>query len=82
VTEELKLPSIILFYEDYESKFNETSSRIFKFLELPQVANLPPFIVGKTYAGYFTQREREAAMLLIRRIVKISTWNLLKRYSD
>lgn len=81
VRKKLKLPSIIVFYEDYEQNFSETATKIFEFLQVPQTKNTPSFVKGKTYSNFFTENEQKAALHLVRLIVGNETWDLLKIYS-
>jgi hypothetical protein len=82
VIEELRLHSLNVFYEDYETNFNTTVNKIFDFLELQRVNPGQAFVGGKTYINFFTERERQVAMIFLRRIATNETWSLLKRYEE
>jgi hypothetical protein len=47
-------------YEDYESNFNETALKIFKYWEISVQGEINPFHKGKTYVHFFTRKERRA----------------------
>jgi hypothetical protein len=48
------VPALILHYEDYQDRHNETASRLLSFLELERVApSLEPFRPLPSYDGYY-----------------------------
>jgi hypothetical protein len=60
----LDISTLLLHYEDYASNFNEVTSELFEFLELPHHGTTTfngGFKSGKTY-DYFTKEERRAMM--------------------
>mmetsp|Transcript_15672 Transcript_15672/g.18206 ORF Transcript_15672/g.18206 Transcript_15672/m.18206 type:complete len:403 (-) Transcript_15672:131-1339(-) len=84
VTHELKLPALVIVYEEYGDKFNMTATKIFDFLEMEPISGtVPPFVGGKTYIDYFTESEREDAMMLVKACIENEkTWNLVQRYQE
>ena len=56
---------------------------VLDFLELPRNNALPEFIAGKRYKSlYFSDKQRLAALELIRYLADEETWELLERYDD
>lgn len=82
VIDDLGLPSLLVYYENYETDFNATTDEIFHFLELTTVGDIPQFIAGKDYMGYFSSSEVEAARHLMKVISDRQTWNIIKRYFE
>ena len=80
VIDDLRLPSLVVHYENYEKQFNVTVNSIFGFLELSPVASIPPFIPGKEYLEYFSTEEIQAAKTLVETISDAETWKLVGRY--
>mmetsp|Transcript_5304 Transcript_5304/g.7283 ORF Transcript_5304/g.7283 Transcript_5304/m.7283 type:complete len:372 (-) Transcript_5304:149-1264(-) len=79
-TRDLKLPTLVLHYEDYGSDHKATVGKVLDFLELEAVNELKPFITGKSYDEYFSHEQRVKAMKLIKALVNPDTWKLLERY--
>lgn len=80
--EDLKLKSLKIYYEDYNTKFDKTYDRIFKFLHLDPVGPTPEFIGGKQYIEYFTDSERKAVKTLVHKMSDFKTWKLVERYFE
>jgi len=78
----LQLPTLVIWYEDYETKFNQTVGNIFDFLSLPKHGDVISFIPGKSYEDFFTDSEKRAAMLLVKRVADPGTWDIVKRYAS
>jgi len=77
----LRLPTLVLHYEDYFSRFNETVSELMTFLDIPGMRNEPElFEIGKTYRDYFTLIEKRAVKELARQISTNETWGRIERY--
>lgn len=82
VQKELNLSTLLVYYEDYESKFNETVQKIFDFLDLSMLVDqLPLFFKGKHYLNYFTNEEKKVAMTIIEEVADDYTWQLVKHYA-
>lgn len=79
---ELRIPTLILYYEQYESGYDDTVESIVNFLDLDGASEPPKFISGKTYRTYFTTDEIGAAMSAIEELATIDTWELLKHYQN
>jgi hypothetical protein len=76
----LKIPTLSLWYEDYATDFNKMKTTLFDFLELENVQEQLPFEDGKTYADYFTLKERRDIIDMIQHFAKPGVWELAKRY--
>ena len=83
VVEDLDLPTLVVHYENYERNYEGAVDTILDFLELPRNNALPKFIAGKRYKNlYFSDKQRLAALELIRYLADEETWELLERYDD
>ena len=82
VIADLRLPSLIIHYEDYETQFNSTVGRIFQFLDISPEGEVPEFITGRQYKEYFSREEREAAKEIVSKVSDVHTWELVKGYFD
>jgi len=89
VQQQLHIPTLIVYYEDYQQDWNHTIQRIFDFLhfnpwgeeeEQQQQTIIPPFVSGKRYIEYYTDKERNATNQFIKRLADPTTLELLKRY--
>jgi hypothetical protein len=82
VIDDLGLPSLLLYYENYETDFNATVNEIFQFLQISTIGDIFQFIAGKDYMGYFSPSEVEAARKLMEIISDRQTWDIIKRYFE
>ena len=83
VVEDLDLPTLVVHYENYERNYEGAVDAVLDFLELPRNNALPEFIAGKRYKSlYFSDKQRLAALELIRYLADEETWELLERYDD
>lgn len=80
LSEKLKIPTHVLFYEDYATNFNKTVSDLFEFLDLPIVNGPSVFVPGKTYGSFFSASERLAVRQYVKNISSPQSWDLLRRY--
>lgn len=80
VTERLGLPVYQLYYENYTSNFDATTSELFDFLQLDAINPPYPFRPGKTYAHMFDKDYVETAANLVKDIASTNVWNLVKHY--
>jgi len=78
LSQKLKVPTHLLYYEDYASRYNETVSDLFGFLGLPMVNEPAPFILGKTYGDFFTMSDRLAVQRFIQNVSSPECWHLLR----
>lgn len=78
----LRLPTLVLHYEDYMNQFNDTVSSLFDFLELEQIGEPFPILPGHSYVGYFTEDERKAVKKAMKIVAVNQTWHSIKHYFD
>jgi hypothetical protein len=76
------LPSLTIYYEEYEQDWNATVHKILDFLNLgsdisDQVLTFQP---GKHYDDHYTAQQRIEARSLVQQFSSKETWDLLKRY--
>jgi hypothetical protein len=82
VTQDLGIPTLVLFYEDYRTKFSETLHKLVEFLEVPQKGEAADFVGGKEYVDYFTRDERRATREAIQQLALKGTWKHLEHYFE
>eukprot|EP00566_Odontella_aurita_P012008 CAMPEP_0113541372 /NCGR_PEP_ID=MMETSP0015_2-20120614/8995_1 /TAXON_ID=2838 /ORGANISM="Odontella" /LENGTH=390 /DNA_ID=CAMNT_0000441271 /DNA_START=144 /DNA_END=1313 /DNA_ORIENTATION=- /assembly_acc=CAM_ASM_000160 len=71
----LRLPTHVLYYENFDSDFDGTVNALLEFLELERVGPpKPDFIKGKTYRNLYTEEQRVKVMKLIHRVVSADAW--------
>mmetsp|Transcript_24882 Transcript_24882/g.36493 ORF Transcript_24882/g.36493 Transcript_24882/m.36493 type:complete len:387 (-) Transcript_24882:476-1636(-) len=80
ITRDLKIPTLVMHYEEYEKDINATVKKAFDFLELEPEGYLSPFITGKNYDEYFNKNQRAKTMKMIKLAVDPETWELLEEY--
>jgi hypothetical protein len=78
--DQLRLPTYILYYEDYSDRFNETVTDLLDFLDLSQETEPYTFHKGHAYDDYFTADERQAVRAAAKIISSNTTWNNIKHY--
>lgn len=78
----LNIPTHLLYYEDYERRFDETVSELLDFLHLPNNGNATVFQRGKTYVDYFTAHERELLRNGSQILSSKKTWDSIQRYFE
>lgn len=83
VMRKMKLPTLVMHYENYGKNYESTVEELFSFLQLPRNGELPEFFSGKNYKEtFFTAAQRNATMSLVRSLSSSETWELLKRYES
>ena len=75
-----EIPTLVIHYESYTTKLNETKNALLEFLGQDEVADAPPFITGKTYRDYYTEEEIEAVSKMTERLALRETWQHTKHY--
>lgn len=80
VIDQHKLPVHVVYYEDYTSRYNETTRDLFAFLGLEQVHDPLQFIPGKTYEHFFDENEIQAITQLVWKVASPRTRDILHRY--
>ena len=79
---DLKIPTLILHYENYTNNFNQTKDLLLNFLEQDDVNPPPEFVTGKTYRSYFTKEEIEGVQKMFNEFADEKTWQYTKHYFD
>lgn len=82
VQSEARIPTLLVYYEDYEDQLDSVSSQILSFLELEEerASRRPRFQAGKHYHHFFSQEERSAAVGFVKQLASPSAWKILERY--
>jgi len=76
-----KVPSINVYYEDYNEKFDETMDKLLSFLEEEQVAD-PSLFFWHDYPEYYDEEARKAATILMKEWATKETWALIQHYME
>ncbi len=74
------VPILTVYYEDYNTEFNQTVKSILDFLELDQVGILREFTARSDYEGYWTSKEKEEIKTLIKTVATEQTWKDIQHY--
>jgi hypothetical protein len=82
LTEKLGIDTLVVFYEEYATNFNQTLDTILDFLELSQADTPRSFSAGHEYAEYYTSSDKRRIRVLAEEIASEVTWNHLERYFD
>jgi len=77
---DLRLPTLVLHYENYTHNFDRTKELLLEFLEQEDVHEPPPFVTGKSYREYFTEAEIRAVSSMFSTLAMANTWELTKHY--
>ena len=79
-TRSLQIPTLVVHYENYETKYNETVTDMFEFLHLEPKGELIEFVKGKEYIEFFTLAERAKVKKAMEMLALSSTWELISHY--
>lgn len=82
VTPLLQLPTLVIHYEDYGDKFDETVSSLLDFLELPRQGEPLKFSARHDYEDFYTQEDRDNIKALAKHLASKKTWEAIERYFD
>jgi len=74
------VPVLRVYYEDYNTNFQETAGGILTFLELEQVAPFREFASRKDYGEYFTDQQLKEIRHLVKTVATEHTWRDVKHY--
>ncbi len=82
---ELDVPSMVLHYEDYSTRYADVTQELMDFLDLKPVAvstaDVPEFIPHKVYHHYYYSDEQTRAIAtLVKEFSMKTTWKYLSRY--
>jgi len=78
----MEVPVLILHYENYDSRFNETTKELLEFLEQDMVGEIPEFITGKKYRSYYTEEQVKKVKDVMEELAYVKTWGEIKHYFD
>ena len=78
----LRIPSLILHYENYTSNFNQTKNMMLDFLEQDEIHEPPLFETGKSYREYYTDDEVLRVSQMFTKLALSETWTHTKHYFD
>lgn len=78
----LRIPSLILHYENYTSNFNQTKNKLLDFLEQDEIHEPPLFETGKSYREYYTDDEVQRVSQMFTKLALSETWTHTKHYFD
>jgi len=79
--ERITQPTLVVYYDDYERDFEQTTKDILLFLEIDAMFPKPIFKAGKTY-DFFTAKERKAVWNLVKTMALPSFWDKVKKYES
>lgn len=78
----LGIPSLLIYYEDYEEDLQGTVQKLLDFLELPLRGELLPFTARHDYDDYFSDVDRENIKTLAKKLASKETWQAIKHYFE
>jgi hypothetical protein len=78
----LRIPSLILHYENYTTNFNQTKNMLLEFLDQDDLYESPLFETGKSYRGYYTVEEIQKVSSMFAKLSLSETWAHTKHYFD
>mmetsp|Transcript_1288 Transcript_1288/g.2074 ORF Transcript_1288/g.2074 Transcript_1288/m.2074 type:complete len:134 (+) Transcript_1288:543-944(+) len=82
--QELNLPTLVLHYENYATKFNDTLHSLLHFLgfdDLTLGSAVLKFVDGKSYMSeYYNISEVKAAQSAMEKLASSNIWDKIKHY--
>jgi len=82
VTRRKRLPTYMLYYENYTENFDETVKELLNFLDQFQVAPPSEFYSGKQYSDYYEEEQCRAIAYLAKDLSSPETWDALRHYFE
>jgi len=79
-TKELGLPTMIIHYENYTDNFNQTKDSLLEFLGSTGINEPSPFVTGKSYREYYTDKEIQAVDDMFSKLALDKTLEHTKHY--
>ena len=79
-TKDLRLSTLIIHYEDYLTKLDQTKDALLEFLDQDEIHDAPPFETGKSYREYFTKDEIQAISKMFSKLASKKTWDQTSHY--
>ena len=80
LTEKYSIPSMVLWYEDFDDKYEETFDALFSFMEFPRVQPTREFSARHDYDTYYDHLDRRRMRLLAEKISTKATWAHVGKY--
>jgi hypothetical protein len=80
VARQKRLPTHVLFYENFTDNFDETVAQLLSFLELSAIAPAPVFHKHKQYADYFEPQQSRAIARFVQQLASPESWTALAHY--
>jgi hypothetical protein len=78
--DELRIPVLVLHYEEYATNFTAVRDRLLDFLEFPHLGEGIEFLSGRTYQSYFSLQQQEEIQAFLIEFASADTWEYLKGY--
>ncbi len=79
-TEDLRLSTLIIHYEDFLTNFDQTKDALLEFLDQDEIRDAPPFETGKSYREYYTKEEIQAVSRMFSKLASQKTWDQISHY--
>lgn len=80
-TQSMGIPTLVVHYENYETKYNETAQQMMEFLHLPPRGELIDFYMGKEY-DYFSPAEQDNVKKAMKIMALSFTWDQISHYFE
>ena len=74
------VPVLTVYYEDYDSKLEETTQEILNFLELELVGSMKAFKQNTEISDYFTPGEKQMIKDLVYEVASTTAWKQIHHY--
>ena len=78
----MNVPTYVLNYEQFGTRYGETLDEILNFLGNSRKGKPYKFITGKTYKEYFDSEEIIHVKEAMRRLATNETWSLIQHYFE
>ena len=79
-TNDLHIPTYRLHYDWYTTRFEQVTTELLQFLQLPSLAAPPPFVPGKVYDDYYTTKEKLIVKRAFEFMASTTTWEHIRQY--
>lgn len=82
LTAQMDVPTYVLNYENFGTRFNQTLDEILDFLSMTPKGKPHTFIRGKAYKEYFHSNELKKVRQVMKILATEETWAHVKHYFD
>eukprot|EP00978_Attheya_sp_CCMP212_P030952 scaffold115559_cov56-Attheya_sp.AAC.3 len=83
VANETKMPSLIIYFERYDTHWNETATELLDFLERPMKGNVPAKFIGReTYRHFYEVGDVDAVRTVYNALATEETWLSIQHYFE